>query len=352
MKYLSGQKEKVMQNWLLPKPDTDIIRNEAVAISKGLTTPDYFEYMTPNLMTRAAGQLGRLVNSINHDDFAPAHPFQQFQQTMVRTFLQSTQKLIEEGAEAEVLQEYFQAHRKVMGMAIGKSLLYEVTQLIVRFAHAGWLPVGSEDIFLYTGTFRPFPHKGHIEVAEAALQLARKQNPDHQARLIISTFSINHWKPETNSSFNSRVEQLQHAFHNYPQISIAKIGGDTRKSKSFEQQMLILQLTGQKRFNYVVGSDIFIEDSKLALKNHSFAYPFFANPTTEFYVSLRPQNTEEELQQAITIAHRFGRPVHRLAPPKLALSGRYIRKMSHDEIIAAAPASFIQDDLRQNKIIL
>lgn len=341
-------KEAVLRTLLEDAPDISLLEQEVGAIVRGVTNPDYFEFMAPAQLEKTARRYAHILEHMAPVDFAPSQPIQKLRQEQVQAVLQHAREVLAAGKMREV-RAYLESERKVFGMAQGYTNLQQLCDLIRSCANAMCLP-RKQSIFTYTGTFNPFPHLGHLEVAKSAMQYARGAGLSHP-RLVISTFGKNHWKPESGQTFQSRLNQLHNGFFFEPHVTICNVAGSTADSDSFKQQRLVLELAGAKKLHFVIGSDMFISYVRLAMEGHAFGLPFFTNPNLIFYVSHRPQSSLPDLLWAIRTAMTvFGRTAQILSQPEYSLSGTDIRKLSFEDMCNAAPNDLVRQDLLQGRV--
>lgn len=330
------QKERVLRTVLEVHPNEAILRREVGAIACGATSPDYFQYIRPGLLVDIASRYREmLVGSMA--DMSSATIGSKLRHEVFSRFFDmfSSVTTVEDERIVSIMKPY----RKILSLAQGAEELRKACDMIVQADEMGVLE--QEDVMVYTGTFNPFPHRGHIEVARTAIMHAYGQGIENP-RLVISTFGVNHWKPETSKTFSARLQQLHNGFFYDNQAGAVGICGDTSKGRSFEQQSLLVATSGAEAMRYVVGSDIFITDAEMAREGHPFALPFFMN-NVEFYISHRPQDDRDLLEEARNIAVDFGRKTHILLQPKYDLSGTKIRALEGGDILNQAPNHLVKE---------
>lgn len=339
--YHCDTKEGVLNALLAPSLDTPILKKEVAAILGGLTTPDYFEYMRPDLLRRTAAAYSDILSEFSSTSKMPTdQSVQALRQESVQAFLHESSQI--SATDKSQLYRYVHAKRKTLGMVQTRAELKNVCDIIQKSHEAHNPSPQNQDVFLYMGTFNPFPHSGHMEVANTALNYARLAH-FADPRVIVSATSQHRWKPGTSDSFQQRLDQLHNAFFYSPGVSIANMPASDESSNLFYRQSLLARISGTSRLRFIIGSDSFIGMTRLAELGDAFATPFFQHEQTEFYVSQRPKDNPEQLDRAKNIAASMGALVHPLSAPRYQLSGTFVRGLSSKEMLDHAPNQLVRE---------
>jgi|GEM_PF-3273575 nicotinic acid mononucleotide adenylyltransferase len=301
-------------------PAMDILKEELGYIAQGKTTPDFLEVLSGPRLLATMGMIREIVSqnpTISTNTASPAN----IRSQLFKQFLVDLQKT----TEAKVnVTPFLRSQRKALGLAGSISDLAELSATFACIEDWDLLGQDHLDLIQYPGTFNPFPHRGHLEVAQMA---HTTENDPATRRVIVSTTILNPNKPEDAKNFPERLDNLQRGFLLESHASVIGLAGDYLNSAHRKQQWEIAaQLDSEQRLRLACGSDTFAKIVSRALEG-AVDDQFILREGT-VYVSdrkgIKNENLKKDLETAQTV---FSTKVVILPEAQFALSGTLVRAL-------------------------
>jgi hypothetical protein len=132
-------------------------------------------------------------------------------------------------------ESFLQLNRKCLGMADIIPNLKELSQIVTYMGDIGLLNQSKVGIIHYFGSFNPFPHKGHIEIANMVSKMI-----EPNIRVVPTTTLNNPSKPELTNNLKERLENLHREFFNESYTSIIGLIGDFDDKNHRIKQLALL----------------------------------------------------------------------------------------------------------------
>lgn len=316
---------------------------EIQRISDGQTTSDFLEILPLRKLGKVARAFLNVIDyyNIKNDPkkttFNEASELQHTRQKNIFSFLNGLDLLLST-TDITLAQQFISTNKKKLGLASSfDSFTSMISYLDTIFPPNVHFLDRSKPLIQYPGTFSPFPHLGHLEVLNSAINTLG-------CEATVYTISNNTFRPQTNSSFNTRLDMLYRGFFDLPEAHVIGLGGDS--SRQAEQMQLIAKTSGTNRIIYLCGSDALITKVQGVQEGKDQYSQSIFDKKPLFVLSRRKGEDEGKYQESCDFAESLGCSIISLPPPELALSGTLIRRSEPNQIMTLAP-----NDLTRSKLI-
>lgn len=311
----------------------------------------YQEQQPFDILEICSGEtLGRIGMLLERQDFLSINPDQvpQGEKTIfddkiaqqADSFLHQLEGLIQTG-NPETVAAFLTVNRKLMGFCTDSENITRLGQVLSYLYRQGLLEKDSVTIAHYPGSFNPFPHIGHAEVAEQVTDSLRV-NGGENPRVVVSTVTRSTEKP-IEDNFLDRVDNLVRGFVDHEYVSVLGIPSDlTRQDEVIEFRQLVAQLDSQKKGRHVMGSDTLLSRLAKARQGDPLSN-YLINSGNTLYLSIRGNEDHGGIQKAIdTVRNEFDSEVIILPPPQHTISGTMIRELDFNERRYYAASTYVR----------
>ena len=329
-RYPLDQKESVLE--ALASNDTGkthkFLGREVEYIDGGLTMPDFLEILPGATLIECMKVFGNISdqNSILGQNNHNVDEYVKAVNERFDRYLTTLRQLVENPNNHKQVNAFFYARRKCLGMCGSFDRIKELSEIVQYADGEGML--NREDVLVvhYPGSFHPFPHKGHLEVAELVHSQAGQSDMTQPCRIVVSTNAINPNRPALSPTFHDRLDNLRRGFFNEDYSSVLGIAGDfADKHHRMSQLLLIAQFEREKRLRLVLGSDNFLNTFRQATDGVDY-YRLLLNSDNQIFVSLRKGDDYESVTRVISQARQtFQTDIVPLSPQNEAVTGTFIR---------------------------
>ncbi len=250
------------------------------------------------------------------------------QRVKALSFLDQLERLTVNGS-SETVSEFLASNRKMIGFCADFGTLNRLGQILSTLYADGLLEKDSISIAHYPGSFNPFPHVGHAEVAEEVIgrmSQAELLNP----RVVATTVSKTEEK-SIEDSFTSRVGNLVKGFADRSYVSVLGVPSDlTNQRQVVDFRQLISQLDAQGKTRHVMGSDTLISRIKKA-RNGDLLSNYLINTGGTIYLSVRAMDNYNDVLNAVNIINsEFDSELIILPDPTHQISGTMVRALDRE----------------------
>lgn len=240
-----------------------------------------------------------------------------------RTFLNQLEDLYQSGHPEDV-SAFLSTDRKMIGFCTDVEDVTRLGQVLSALYTEGKLEDDSVTIAHYPGSFNPFPHVGHAEVAtqvEGALLSAGIKNP----RVVVSTVTRSGEK-SIGDNFPDRVDNLVRGFVDHNRVSVLGIPSDlTKQNEVIDFRQLVAKLDSRGRGRHVMGSDTIMSRIRKARAGDPLSN-YLVNSGNTIFLSVRGDSDRSAVGHAIkSVGKEFDSELVILPPPKRKLSGTIVR---------------------------
>lgn len=337
--YSFSNKEPLLEALTSPDFDSpnnfDLYRNELNGINNQENWLDFLEILPWDRI----GKIAELLNYLSSEKFieipvtSPTEgptKYDLYCSERISNFSNELQLLLNSVDTKLQTKSLLLTSRKVLGLPRNKIEMSTITNLLTQVKNSESLPENDLILIQYPGTFLPFPHKAHIELAQNAFFDLSPLNM-FETRVVVSTFEKNSYRNDSVPKFKDRVGNLSKGFALQEFATVIGISGDS--DKQFEQMKIVSNLSSDRVINYLCGSDTIVKKVQLALDGDSRAKKFF-NSSTNFIVSIRPNEDMNKLESVIKMAEAIEGSTITVLPSNrtIDLSGTEIRQKIDDGI--------------------
>jgi nicotinic acid mononucleotide adenylyltransferase len=346
--YPFGQKERLLEALTSGNNESiiDTLALEFDFLCKGKTMPDFLEILPGSTLLECMQILGDLFSQTIPKPKMSIEPLNNFKKSRNRRFdeyITALSRLIDDPNKHSQINTFVYTKRKYMGMTDDLMRINELSEMLQYADGKGLLSRESVAIIHYPGTFNPFPHKGHIEVARMAQSQLDLLNIRQLGRTVISTNATHPDKPGLSSTFYQRLDNLQRGFFNEEYVSVVGIVGDLRnREHRIHQLSLIAQFDFKKRLRFVIGSDGLLSKVQRAIDGDKY-YQFLLEPDNQIFISPRIGDSYEQIEQSIDMAKRALHSNIIILPlPHEAVSGSFVRSLPTQRRRKYAPNKYVR----------
>lgn len=255
-------------------------------------------------------------------------------------FLDQLENLIHNG-NPEVIADFLSSNRKMIGFCTGVESLTRLGQVLSYLYTRGLLEKDSITIAHYPGSFNPFPHVGHAEVAEQVkgyLLSSGIKNP----RVVVSTVTGSEEK-FIEDNYSDRVDNLVRGFVDHKYVSVLGVPSDlTKQQEVIDFRQLVVKLDFQGKGRHVMGSDTL--QSRIAkAREGDLVSNYLINAGNTIFLSIRGGEDQFVMQDVInTVKNEFDCELVVLPPPKHQISGTIIRGLDMSARRQYAASSYVK----------
>ncbi|OGY18019.1 MAG: hypothetical protein A2784_00910 [Candidatus Chisholmbacteria bacterium RIFCSPHIGHO2_01_FULL_48_12] len=245
-----------------------------------------------------------------------------------RAFLDQFENLIHSGSP-ETVADFLSTNRKMIGFCIDVENLTRLGQILSNLYTEGLLDKDSITIAHYPGSFNPFPHVGHAEVAEQvkrSLLSAGIKNP----RVVMSTITRSEEK-SIEDNFSDRVDNLVRGFVDNEYVSVLGVPSDlTKQNEVIDFRQLVAKLDSQGKGRHVMGNDTLLSHIAKAREGDLLS-SYLINTGNTIFLSIRGGDDHSAMSHAVNIVkNEFDCELVVLPPPKHQISGTIVRGLDID----------------------
>jgi len=326
-KYHFSEKEDFLKNLrnfsLQSKERSSLINNELIHIAQKDTTPDFLEILNNSDLISLMREIRDNLDNVSvnlHQEYKETDSFQNAKNNRFYSFISKLSELVDDGEKTNVTT-FLNKNRKCLGMADDLFDLQELSQIFSEIERRELL--SNKDNFIlihYFGSFNPFPHNGHIEVAKNANKESK------ESRIIVTTTATNPNKPELINTVSQRLNNLQRGFFNEDYSTVLGLIGDfSNRKHRIEQLLIISAFDYENKSRFLIGSDMLQKRVEEALKGDEYAL-FVLKESNTIFVSPRNENDSNQFYKTVGIARStFSSDIRILPTPNHTLSGTLIR---------------------------
>lgn len=317
------------------RPVMEVLKEEVEWVSQGETVPDFLEVLSGPKLLATMGMI-REITSQNKPPLVHSASSIRVSDRLFKQFLMDLQKATDARVNVTPL---LRAQRKALGLARSVNDLAELSATFTYIEDWDLLEKDHLDLVQYPGTFNPFPHKGHLEVA----QMAHTAENDYATRrVIVSTTILNPNKPENTKDFPDRLDNLHKGFLLESHTSVLGIAGDYKDTRHRKQQWeIVAQFDAEQRLRLACGSDTFAKMVSSALEGAEDNQFILREGTV--YLSVRKGIQNEELRKDLKAAQIvFSANVVILPEAQFALSGTFVRSLPTENRRLYSPNEFVR----------
>lgn len=306
----------------------ELYRKELNGIKRGENSPDFLEVLPWDRI----GKIAELLNSLSFDSSIGGSEdnqnnistrYDRYCHERILNFTNDLSLLLNSVDTKSQTKSFLLTSRKILGLPRNSIDMSKIVNLLTLANSSVSLPENDLLLVQYPGAFLPFPHKAHLELAQNAFE---DLSPLHlpETRIVINTFEKNSYRNDKVPVFKDRIKNLQMGFALQQFVTVLGISGDS--DRQFKQMEVVSRFSSDKIINYLCGSDTIIKKVQFALDGDPRAQAFFNN-STNFMVSIRPNEDMEKLELAIKIAEKNEGSVITILPSNrtIDLSGTEIR---------------------------
>lgn len=243
-------------------------------------------------------------------------------------FLDKLEVLAQNG-NPDSVADFLSANRKMIGFCTDFSNLKRLGQIISSLYVEGLLEKDIISIAHYPGSFHPFPHIGHVEVAESVIGTMTLADLKHP-RVVVTTVTRTDDK-SLDDNFSSRVDNLIRGFADSRDVSVLGVASDlVKQDEVIDLRRLIAKLDSHGKERHVMGSDTLI--SRIAkAREGDLLSNYLINSGGTLFLSVRTMDEYKEVLDAVNaINNEFDSQLIILPDPKHHLSGTMVRALNKD----------------------
>lgn len=346
-KYPTTHKENLLRALSTPQTTHADFHNalavELQLIAEGSAYPDFLELLPAHSLVKALKAMRELISSgviqseIQQSELSA---FRQHREELFQRFLEVFADLADNPSGSGDLVAFIQTNRKYLGMADSLASISNLAQIFSYIESRGAITEDGLALICYGGSFNPFPHNGHVEVSQMALQSF--PHPAPNKRIVINTASTDSNKPYLAQSFPHRLDNLYRGFIDEQFATVIGIAGDAQdKTRRIEQLDLLAAFDEQQKLRLVMGSDILIPRVEMALAGDPYSL-FFIREDHEVYLSPRRGDDPQAIYRAIRLAQQhFNSNMILMDDPVWGISGTLTRSQSIEERKRYAPNAHV-----------
>jgi nicotinic acid mononucleotide adenylyltransferase len=345
--YPAGQKEKVLSKLQTPLSAEDqegVLFRELFYIAQGLTSPDFLEILSTiklqeclTLFRKYLVDFPFLFNLEKRD----LTKFDRSKRKKFSKFIQDLSRLAETDSSPEKLSQFLMKNKKKLGFSQSPKELLELADLYIYLNDKGLIAEDNMSIVHYAGSFSPFPHKGHINVARFT-QRGYSKYLSRLSRTVITTTKENSTKPALASDFPQRLDNLHRGFFYENYSSVLGLEGDFKDRVHRIQQLnLIAHFDSDQTLRFVLGSDVFLKRANDALAGDEYAQ-FILREDHHIILSPRQGDNFPDISRVIAqVQSEFSSQIFLVETTTEDISGTQIRTLSPSERKVFIPNSFV-----------
>lgn len=230
----------------------------------------------------------------------------------------------------ETVADFLSTNRKAIGFCTNGESITRLGQLLSNLYMQGLLEKDSMTIAHYPGSFNPFPHVGHAEVAEqvkGAMLTSGIKNP----RVVTSTITTSVEKGSMGDNFPDRLDNLVRGFVDHEYVSVLGVPSDlTKQNDVIEFRQLVAKLDSQGKGRHVMGSDTLVSRITKAREGDALSN-YLVNSGNTIFLSIRGSDDHVLMTQVVkTVENEFDCELIVLPPPKHQVSGTAVRRLDTD----------------------
>lgn len=350
--YSFSNKEPLLE--ALSSPDFDnqknfkLYLNELNGIGKGENSPDFLEILPWSRIGKIAELLNSLTSNSSIGNFKKKKDniltkYDRYCHDTISNFTNELQLLLNSVDTKSQTKSLLLSSRNILGLSRNEIDMNKVVNLLSLANKSGSFPNNDLLLIQYPGAFLPFPHKAHLELAQKTFDDLSPLHMD-ETRIVVNTFEKNSYRNEKTPKFKDRIKNLQMGFSLQEFVTVLGISGDS--DRQFKQMEVVSRFSSDKIINYLCGSDTIIKKVQFALDGDPRAQTFFNN-STNFMVSIRPNEDMEKLELAIKMAEEIeGSRITILPSVRIVdLSGTEIRQSidGNKRLLDMYPNEFIEE---------
>lgn len=300
-----------------------LLREEIRSARIGQKPLDILEICSGEKLGTVGSVLGSYREGYDVDSEVPGSDFSAMTESRAHNFLNQFEDVTEVG-DPIVVADFLSTNRKNMGFCTSDRDLTRLGQILAEGHDEGLLEADSVTIAQYPGSFHPFPHVGHAEVAEQVEEvLMRRGRKDR--RVMVSTITRSTEK-SIGDNFSDRVDNLVRGFADHDRVSVLGIPSDlTQSEEVIEFRQLVARMDSQGRGRHVMGSDTL--QSRIAkAREGDLLSDYLINTGNTIFLSIRGDADPLAVSHAIeTVSNEFDSEIVVLPLPKLTVSGTIVR---------------------------
>lgn len=321
---------------------TQLLSTELLGIESGQTYPDFLELLTGQQLYDSVKMLQDLIQN-SHWAKSPdsRDAFSLEKKRRFKVFADTLESMLENRSKHNKIGPFIHRQRKHLGFPDDVTSLKLITDILDECFRRGLLDVEELHLINYPGSFNPFPHLGHVEVAQLAF-MAASEYLQGSPRILVTTSENSTENKKNQDTFSMRVENMYRGFFNDSYSTILGIPGDVLdKAQRISQLLTLSQFDHEQRLRFVLGSDNFIKKVLEAKHGDSYAL-FLFDVNNQLFLSTRPDENKQQLVSALAEAKRnFNVDPIILPEQKITLSGTHIRSLGQSQERLYYPNNYI-----------
>ncbi len=287
---------------------------------------DILEICSGERLGRVGRVLGSYKGGSEFDSETPRSEFSTMAEARAHSFLNQFEDVAEVG-DPEVVADFLAANRKNMGFCTGERDLTRLGQILTVGHAEGLLSSDNVTIAQYPGSFNPFPHVGHAEVAEQVEGVLLNKGIKDR-RVMVSTITRSTEK-SIGDNFSDRVDNLVRGFADHERVTVLGIPSDlTEVEEVIEYRQLVASMDSQGRGRHVMGSDTLLSRIAKAREDDPVSN-YLINSGNAIFLSVRGDADPLDVGDAIeTVGREFDSEIIVLPTPRYNISGTMVRELN------------------------